>query len=51
MRTFEHVFLEDPSFNYIHLCCFAKTEIKSDFNVFFTVIVKNLVIIVHFCHR
>ena len=41
MRTFKYVCFEIASSSLQPLCCFAKTEIKLDFNVFFTVILKK----------
>ena len=54
MRTFEYVCFEIASSSLQPLCCFAKTEIKSDFKCVLTVILKNnnygLVIIIKFRH-
>ena len=55
MRTFEYICLKIVSFSKEPLCCFAKTEIKSDFKCVFTVILKKnvnygLVIIIRFRH-
>ena len=42
MRTLEFVCFEIASSSKQPLCCFTKTELKSDFNVCdFTVILKN----------
>ena len=41
MRTFEYVCFKIASSSKQPMCCFAKTEIKSDLNGFFTVILKT----------
>ena len=55
MRTFEYVCFEIALSSLQPLCCFAKTEIKSDFKcVFYSHIKKNynygLVIIIRYRH-
>ena len=55
MRTFEYVCFEIASSSQQPLCCFAKTEIKSDLRyVFLQLYLKivnyGLVIIIQFCH-
>ena len=55
MRTFEYVCFKIALSSKQALCCFAETEIKSDFKcVFYSYIEKfvnyGLVIIIRFCH-
>ena len=55
LRCYSKITFEFASSSKQPLCCFAKTEIKSDFKcVFYSYIKKNvnygLVIIIRFCH-
>ena len=55
MRAFEYVCFEIASSSLQPLCCFAKTEIKSDLSCASYSYIKNdhygIAIIIRFCHR